>query len=179
MQHRFAAVRAAAGKTARRLGRRAARRLRGLWTGAGRLVREVRTEPAAQERAAAAAVFATIFAVLVGGVDYLVTGGPSWNPAAAAAPSVAVTRVDAPAWSAEPAALPQRPAVEAAEIDYSFTDETLLGGPEVVLAAAEQAASGAELVAASYATGGYSPFATVPKLDTAAALSVSLDAALW
>lgn len=104
--------------------------------------------PANRERSKASAVFAAIFAFTAAGVDYVVTGGPDWNPGGVAYAmeiNPTQTRGDlvvragplAPTQNAEDDAW-----IEIAPIDYSFTTETLLGGPDTVLAAYEPFADG-------------------------------------
>ncbi len=107
------------------LSRRALRRVRAKLS-AGLRNRAVR------ERSAAAAAFALIAAVLVGSVDYLITGGPDWNPGAAEAAQIAPTPAliaapVAPAPAPDPVGAAPRFALEA--VDYSVATETLLGGP--------------------------------------------------
>lgn len=107
------------------------------WRRLHRYYRTLRHDPAARDRAAAVSTFAFIFAFAVLSVDYVVTGGPDWNPDAEAAElPAAYTRVAVPPPPRLPhAAPPERPAVvEPAEVDYSLTTEDLLGGPGTDLA---------------------------------------------
>ena len=96
----------------------------------------LRTDAAARERVAAAAVFAGIFVFAIGSVDYLITGGPDWNPGApqivasqtverAAATSLRVDAVELPP--------PQLAPIELAEASGPVGE--LLGGPEYFEAA--------------------------------------------
>lgn len=85
-----------------------------------------------RERALASAVFAGIFAFGVVSLDYLITGGPDWNPGAMGQAYAmelsphhfAATQTPADRSGSPP---PLRPTVE--EIDYSVPTEVLLGGP--------------------------------------------------
>ncbi len=168
---------------------RARRRLRALVIGAPALGSKVgawaqqswaalRTDPAARDRALGRTVFAAIFGFFVVSVDYLITGGPDWNPGAAPAPRVtAQNRVEATVFT--PAFAPP-PVLQTASLeagDYSLTTETLLGGPEMILASAE-GAGGARPVETVY-----TPMAQIEpdaKLKgVAAVISVSASAALW
>jgi len=102
-----------------------------------RAVAAVARDAALRERIVAAGAFAFIFAFLIGSVDYLITGGPDWNPGAAEAAQIAHVRFvtlapHAPATmgalQAEATALPlERP-------DYSVAAEPLLGGPDYLTA---------------------------------------------
>lgn len=96
-----------------------------------------------RERFWAAGAFALIFFAFAASVDYLISGGPDWNPtpseayaaalphaAPAASPVVVVTTAALEAKAAAEEAL-EEPLVE--EIDYSVTTETLLGGPDTIL----------------------------------------------
>lgn len=89
----------------------------------------------ARERVLAPAVFAAIFALTLVSVDYLITGGPDWNPGGQAyayqpphqrlAPEPAATFTD---YQAPPPAAPQLGDLEVA--DYTVSAEDLLGGPQ-------------------------------------------------
>lgn len=91
-----------------------------------------------QERMLATATFALIASTTLAGLDFVVTGGaPDWNPGGEAyaqevqlishAPEAApATKVDVP----DPLFAAQAPAP-----DFSFTAQTLMGGPDTVLAA--------------------------------------------
>ncbi|UPT64367.1 MAG: hypothetical protein M0D54_07495 [Hyphomonadaceae bacterium JAD_PAG50586_4] len=114
----------------------------------GRHARAFWAVPANRERSKASAVFAAIFAFTAVGVDYVVTGGPDWNPGGVAYAmeiSQTQTRGDlvvragplAPTQTTEEDAW-----IEIGLIDYSFTTETLLGGPDTVLASYEPFADG-------------------------------------
>jgi hypothetical protein len=92
--------------------------------------------PAQQDRAAMIASFAFIGLFAVGSVDAIITGRADFAPGSAYAAEYHPARVEealqptlAPA--EEPAA--EDAAKSAAAIDYSFTTETLLGGPELEL----------------------------------------------
>jgi hypothetical protein len=122
---------------ARAAARQLSRRARAFWA-----------LPANRERSKASAVFAAIFAFTAVGVDYVVTGGPDWNPGGVAyAMEVSQTQTHgelvvragplAPTQNTEDEAW-----IEIAPIDYSFTTETLLGGPDTILASYEPFADG-------------------------------------
>lgn len=92
--------------------------------------------------------FALVLALLVTGTDYVITGGVEWNPggeAYAMEMPQSQTRGELvvragplpPTTDAKDAEW-----IEIAPIDYSFTTETLLGGPDTVLAAYEPFADG-------------------------------------
>jgi hypothetical protein len=109
------------------------------WRRASAYYRALREDPAARDRAAAASVFAFIFAFAVVSVDYVITGGPDWNPGAEAAELPAA--LTAPVALAPPPRFPDAgppPPLEApepVEADYWRTTDDLLGGPETILAA--------------------------------------------
>jgi len=142
---------------------------------------------AARERFWAAGTFALIFGFFVAGVDYVISGGPDWNPEAPVteAHAAQVHRVAALAPSAPPAlsaALQQKAeALEAEggavveEIDYSFTTEVLLGGPDTVLASAEYDVD----ILMSPIEISFSPELDALRASSKPPLSVSLDASLW
>lgn len=100
--------------------------------------------PAQQDRAAKYATFAFIGLFAIGSVDAVVTGGADFAPHSAYAAEYR------PTLAALPAPLPSQPvaaeaaapeaALKAAEVDYSFTTEVLLGGPEAQLVVAEDPA---------------------------------------
>ena len=121
------------------------------WRRLQRLYRTLRDDAAARDRAAAVSTFAFIFAFAVLSVDYVVTGGPDWNPDAEAAelPAAYTRAAVSPPPRLSDAAQREQPAVvEPAEIDYSFTTEDLLGGPGTDLASywsSNTAAQGAPL----------------------------------
>lgn len=102
------------------------RRLRA-WAGGWR-------DPVRRDRMKARAAFAFIALFTVASIDYLITGGPEWNPGAGEAHAMALPhsqRVSAPAPA--PVIIVEAPptlTVAHVEPDYSFTDEILLGGPE-------------------------------------------------
>lgn len=93
--------------------------------------------PVQQDRAAKYAVFAFIAMFAVGSVDAIITGGADFTPVSAYAAEYSpaqITRTVAPA----PAAVVVEPeeakaVVKMAAVDYSFTTEVLLGGPEVTV----------------------------------------------
>lgn len=82
------------------------------------------------------ATFAFIGVFAVGSVDAIITGGADFAPRSAYAAEYQSVRVAAPA--PETVAVVEEPKPEdvvktaaAAELDYSFTTEILLGGPEL------------------------------------------------
>lgn len=89
--------------------------------------------PTKRERVKATATFAFIFAFAVGSMDYLITGGPDWNPdggQAYASEYVAPVRLSFATAEAAPLEPPPTLAeIDAKSVDYSFTSEDLLGGP--------------------------------------------------
>ncbi len=135
--------------TARRAARRsraALQRLRPIAAGTARLARAgagkaahfyklARENPVVRERIAATSAFAFIFGFLVWSVDFLVTGGPEWNPGAQAAElQAAYVQVEGPAPAfADAAPPPMQFEPIALEPDYSISADSLLGGPDVVL----------------------------------------------
>lgn len=91
--------------------------------------------PAIRERALASAVFAGIFAFGIASIDYLITGGPDWNPGALGQAYAMEMTAPAPRLTAFVSAEPpsgEAPRLEAVEeeVDYSIPTEVLLGGPE-------------------------------------------------
>lgn len=121
---KLAKVRAAFSKQARRTRRRFERLAAGL--------NHLRTDPQARERASAMAAFACILAFGAASLDYLITGGPDWNPGAAAAPLaqpvLTLSRPEAAAYEAPPTL--QATLLEEAAFDGPIPD--LLGGPETL-----------------------------------------------
>ncbi|MEZ5959497.1 MAG: hypothetical protein R3C30_03595 [Hyphomonadaceae bacterium] len=97
--------------------------------------------PAQQDRAAMVATFAFIGLFAVGSVDAIVTGGADFAPGSAYAaeyhPQPMIAPVQAPTPVIEIADTEDAEAKSSAveEMDYSFTTETLLGGPELELVA--------------------------------------------
>jgi len=86
-----------------------------------------------QERILATTTFALIFATTLTCVDFLITGAPDWNPGGEAYAMEPVRRVAAPA--IEEIKAPEVVTLTAAQmaerrIDYSYTSEELLGGPD-------------------------------------------------
>lgn len=97
------------------------------------LFASLRHDRALRERALAGTVFAMIFAGFVGGVDYVITGGPTWNPGGEAPAFVAPPHVRA-ATTTEPILVgyaPPPPILTAAVDlrDYEMPIEDLLGAP--------------------------------------------------
>jgi len=92
--------------------------------------------PAQQDRAAMVATFAFIGLFAVGSVDAIITGGADFAPGSAYAAEYTPARVASPAPATVAAAEEPKEDNTAktavtANIDYSFTTETLLGGPEL------------------------------------------------
>jgi hypothetical protein len=108
-----------------RLARRSARRI----------YQRVRTDAAVRDRIACVSAFAFVFTFFIGSVDAIVTGAADFNPGAEAAemPRTHVQHVTYTPPVFQDAEAPPE-AFEAIElVDYSFTNETLLGGPETML----------------------------------------------
>ncbi len=118
-------------RLARRLVRRALRRIAGLPGWLAATVQAIRSDPNARERASAAAAFALIFSFGLASLDYLITGGPDWNPGAIAAPlnqPIVAPLTPAPTVAVEPP--PTLPMIELAAYESIGPIEELLGGPE-------------------------------------------------
>lgn len=91
--------------------------------------------PERRDRAAAFATFAFIGVFTLGSIDAVITGGADFDSGDAYAMDYSSERVAAPTLAAAPVVEPQASAetvkaVAVEEIDYSFTTEELLGGPE-------------------------------------------------
>jgi hypothetical protein len=103
-------------------------------------VGRLRGDAAARERLAAAATFAFIFVFAAASVDYVITGGPDWNPGAEAQaaelPAAYAQVVPAPP-PRLPDAAPSPPLAPPADayFDPMATADDLLGGPDAVLPA--------------------------------------------
>lgn len=87
-----------------------------------------------RERALACATFVAIFGVTIGSVDYLITGGPSWNPGGEAyAYEAPPPRAEPPSPTLagyEPPPPPPIYAEDYAIFEYAaMSPEALLGGP--------------------------------------------------
>lgn len=177
MLDRFRNVRAIFAGTcqiAGRAAREAEPRARALWAAVEARYAAFRADPAAQERALARGIFVAIFAFFFVSVDYLMTGGPDWNPAAAPAPRAALQdRVEAAVYVPSFTAPPARDS-SMTPADFSFTAETLLGGPDTILASAPPDDSPRAVVIGFTAT----PIAKT-KGAPAAAVTVSASATLW
>lgn len=106
------------------------------WTAARGWIARLNADAALRERMFARAVFAAIFAFGVVAFDQIVTGGADWQIGAGqayartppVAPAVVSRAPSAPAFAADDADAPIAEPIF--EIDYSFTTETLLGGPD-------------------------------------------------
>lgn len=127
------------------LGRAAALEVQNAFKRAGKRARRIWRDPAKRDRVKAHLAFLLIFGFVVSSVDYLITGGPDWNPAGEAyAMEMPGPRSYAAPVRAEPTNLVVTTEEELLvdEVDYSFTTETLLGGPDTVLATAPRAFEG-------------------------------------
>lgn len=123
----------------RELGPRTIKALRHARVGLWRFKRN----PAQRDRAAMYATFAFIGFFAVGSVDAIITGRADFAPHAAYAAEYRPTSFAAPAPVVTTAAVEEPATVEAlkvTEVDYSFTTETLLGGPVMELASLEDVA---------------------------------------
>jgi len=94
--------------------------------------------PARQDRAAMAATFAFIGLFAVGSVDAIITGRADFAPGSAYASEYQAVRVVTPAPVEVAAVEEPKPdnsakTADGAPIDYSYTTEILLGGPELDL----------------------------------------------
>ena len=127
--------------------------------------------PEQQDRAAMVATFAFIGLFAIGSVDAIITGGADFAPGSAYAAEFRPTRVMP---TAQPAAetltveedVASADALKSAgEVDYSFTTEELLGGPEPVLAVVEEPAV-AEFTFEGLKSGSTEPLASVEMEDT-------------
>ena len=101
-----------------------------------RLYRRVRDDAPFRDRMACVSAFAFIFVFFAASVDYLITGGPDWNPGAEAGelPVAYVQRIAvAPPEFPDAEAPPEQ--FQPIEFeDFAYSNESLLGGPETVLA---------------------------------------------
>lgn len=99
--------------------------------------------PAQRDRAAMYATFAFIGLFAIGSVDAVITGGADFAPHSAYASEYRSTLVTPTALAGQPSPV-EIPTLDsapkAAEVDYSFTTEVLLGGPEEQIAVAEELA---------------------------------------
>lgn len=115
---------------ARKIGKHARAAFRHARVGVWRFKRS----PELRDRAAAFASFAFIGLFAIASVDAVVTGGADFDPGTAYAmdyPAAhVITPAPAPAVTAEPETPAETAKTVAEEIDYSFTTEDLLGGPE-------------------------------------------------
>lgn len=111
--------------------------------------------PVQRDRAAMYATFAFIGLFAVGSVDSIVMGRADFTPQSAYAaeyrPGSITSAVPTVSVAAAEEVAPEE-VVKAVEIDYSFTTETLLGGPMVELVSLENAAP--EFVSLGVAEGG-------------------------
>lgn len=97
--------------------------------------------PEQRDRAAMYGTFAFIALFAVGSVDAIITGGADFAPGSAYASEYTPTRVtmlvQPPTEIPEVASAPSEATKSAGDLDYSFTTETLLGGPEAEFVAVE------------------------------------------
>lgn len=104
--------------------------------------------PEQQDRAAMVATFAFISLFAIGSVDAIITGGADFAPGSAYAAEYTPTRVAPAATPVVEVAAVEEPAADttktAGAIDYSVTNEILLGGPEEDLLAVVQEPVAAE-----------------------------------
>lgn len=93
--------------------------------------------PEQQDRAAKYATFAFIAAFAVGSVDAIITGGADFAPGSAYAAEYRPTQFSQTVVTTPAAAAVEEPPTEAivktVAVDYSFTTEVLLGGPDVTV----------------------------------------------
>ena len=118
-------------------------RLRQFGNHMNRIVRRTLTwvgDGAVRERAAACATFALIFVFAAGSFDFLISGGPDWNPGAPRAPQIVRSEAFATpsrrphtAWASPPAP----PSYEVTEFVDSGRVGELLGGPDMILASSD------------------------------------------
>lgn len=116
--------------------------LAGARGGAGVIARAWR-KVARHEGVVATATFAVIFASAISGLDAVFTGNaPDWNDGGVAYAIEAPLHPGAsePVVRAQPLSLAPLAPSAAAPIDYSFTTEELLGGPDDAFAPAQVAA---------------------------------------
>lgn len=107
---------------------------------ARRLASKVRCNAALREHALASATFAGILALGAVGLDYVITGGPDWNPGGAQAYAMEIASPSfvprsQPHATEAPNLMPPHRSLGFVEIDYSNATEDLLGGPYDVYAA--------------------------------------------
>jgi hypothetical protein len=129
--------------------------------------------PEQRDRAAAMATFAFIGLFTLGSVDAIVTGGADFGPSSAYAGEYSSPRVIAPAPVSAPAVeiaaeTEAQKTVAAEHIDYSFTTEELLGGPEPLLAISD------EPMADGFVIGGEKPVQALEPVAGAASEGAAL-----
>lgn len=115
----------------------AATRMRFAWTAARGWVARLGTDHSLRERALAHATFAAIVAFGAVAFDRILTGGADWNAGAgqayAMAPASPLGLVAADPRETPPIVVVEEeapPADEIVGVDFSFTTEVLLGGPD-------------------------------------------------
>lgn len=103
-----------------------------------------------QERILATTTFALIFATTLTCVDFLITGAPDWNPGGEAYAMEPVRRVAAPVVDElkAPEVITLTAAAIERRIDYSYTDQVLLGGPGAELMSSAKFEPDAAIIAA-------------------------------
>ena len=92
-----------------------------------------RTNPAVRERTSALAAFGFIFAFGLFSFDYVITGGPDWNPGASAAPLEHARLRSQPLAAAPYEAPPPLPEFDLAAHAPEGPVGELLGGPDTLL----------------------------------------------
>ncbi|MCX7358815.1 MAG: hypothetical protein NT015_11845 [Alphaproteobacteria bacterium] len=129
--------------------------------------------PGQQDRAAMVATFAFIGLFAIGSVDAIITGGADFAPGSAYASEYRPTRVApvaqpvADTLAVEEEVASTETLKSAGEVDYSFTSEELLGGPEpAALAAVEEPAAVAEFSFEDLKSGHSDPAAAAETDDT-------------
>jgi hypothetical protein len=123
--------------------------------------------PEQRDRAAAMTTFAFIGLFALGSVDAIVTGGADFGPGNAYAGEYSSPRIIAPAAASAPTVetpveAEAQKTVAPEHVDYSFTTEELLGGPEPLLAIS------GEPMAEGFVIDGEKPFQTLEPVAGAA-----------
>jgi hypothetical protein len=113
--------------------RAAAAASRGLAAWTNQTLAAYRANPAVRERASALTAFGFIFAFGLMSLDYVVTGGPDWNPGASAAPLEHVQVQPQMLSAAGYEAPPSLPELELVAFEPEGPVGELLGGPDTRL----------------------------------------------
>jgi hypothetical protein len=106
---------------------------RGLVAGVTRVLANYRANPAARERTSALAAFGFIFSFGLFSFDYVITGGPDWNPGASAAPLEHARLHAQPLAEAPYEAPPTLPELDLTAYAPEGAVGELLGGPDTPL----------------------------------------------